>query len=224
MQQHPSRRVYIHGAGRRGASAWPGLAHEHGDFLSFAPGSSIGEQTEVLVHNGAGRPGFLFAHSIGAVPAVLAAATDRLDLSGLVLVEPALYDIARGDAVIERHVAAVTEARTQAAGGNLRGFWGILRPLMFGGSFDEALWPEERSIADHWSTTNVPWGHGVRAEMLDGIPTLIVTGGWNEEYEHIAALLAARGAEHVVLAGAEHRPQDVPTFSAVVGDFEARVG
>lgn len=223
MHQHSRHRVYIHGAGRRGASAWPGLAHEHGEFLSFAPGSSIGDQTEVLLQSRAGLPSLLFAHSIGAVPAVLAAATGELDLSGLVLVEPALYDIARGDAAIERHIAAVTEARAQAADGNPRGFWGIVRPLMFGGSFDEALWADERPVADHWSRTNIPWGHGVRTEMLDGIPTLIVTGGWNEEYERIAALLAARGAEHVALTGADHRPQDMPAFSDVVGDFEARL-
>lgn len=223
MQQHSRRRVYIHGAGRRGASAWPGLAHEYGEFLSFTPGSSIDDQTEVLLQNDPGRPGLLFAHSIGAVPAVLAAATGELEISGLVLVEPALYDIARGDAAVERHIAAVTEARAQAADGNLRGCWGILRPLMFGGPFDEALWADERSVADHWSTTNVPWGHGVRAEMLDGIRTLIVTGGWNDEYERIADMLAARGAEHVVLSGADHRPQDVPAFSDVVGDFEAHL-
>jgi len=36
----------------------------------------------------------------------------------------------------------------------------------------------------------------------------------------IAGLLAARGAEHVVLAGAQHRPQDLPAFAEVVQSFE----
>lgn len=215
--------LYIHGAERRGTAAWPALDHEQGSFLSFEPGSTIAEQADLLMKTRAERRNLFFAHSIGAVPAVLAAASGRLDIAGLVLVEPALYDIARGEAVIERHIAAVSEARCQAADGNLRGFWAILRPLMFGGGFDAARWDDERRVAEHWSTTNIPWGHGVRAEMLDGIPTLIVTGGWNEEYDLIAELLGARGAEHVVLTGAEHRAQDLPAFGDVVREFGTRL-
>lgn len=167
-------------------------------------------------------PTTLFAHSIGAVPAVLATASEPHG-AALVLIEPALYDLVRGEPAIERHISAVTEARDQAADGNLRGFWSILRPLMFGGPFDAALWDEERSLAEHWASTNVAWGHGLRSELLDGIPTLVVTGGWNDEYELIAERLHARGADHTVLKGAAHRAQDVPAFADVVHDFEARL-
>lgn len=94
---------------------------------------------------------------------------------------------------------------------------------MFGGPFDAALWEEERSLAERWSSANLPWGHGVRPEMLDGIRTLIVTGGWNDEYELIAERFRARGAAHVVLTGAAHRAQDVPAFGGVVHEFESRL-
>lgn len=211
--------LYIHGAGRRGTAAWPTVNHEAGDFLSFDADSSVQDQVEVLRATCHGRRTLLFAHSIGAVPAVLTAASGDLDVAGLVLVDPALYDIARGDVAVERHVSAVTEARAQAADGNLRGCWAILRPLMFGGPFDPSSWEEERAIAEHWSRTNVPWGHGVRAGMLTGIPTLVVTGGWNDEYELIAGALVAHGAEHQVLAGAAHRPQDLPGFPEHVAAF-----
>lgn len=215
--------LYIHGAGRRGTSAWPAFAHEPGDFLSFDAGSSVAEQSDVLVKSRLGLRNLFFAHSIGAVPAVLAAASGKIDVAGLVLVEPALYDFVRGESVIERHIAVVAEARSQAADGNLRGFWAIFRPLMFGGSFDAALWRDERPVAEHWSMTNVPWGHGLRPEMLDSIPTLVVTGGWNVEYEVIAEHLRARGAEHTVLTGAAHRPQDLPAFGEIARDFAARL-
>lgn len=168
-------------------------------------------------------PVTLFAHSIGAVPAVLAAASAPAADAALVLVEPALYDIARGEPVIERHIAAVTEARSQAADANLRGFWAILRPLMFGGPIDDDLWNEERPVANRWSTTNVPWGHDVRPAMLESIPALVVTGGWNDEYEHIAAVLSSHGAEHVVIPGAAHRAQDAAGFDGVVREFESRL-
>lgn len=160
----------------------------------------------------------MFAHSIGAVPAVLAAGS--LDLTGLVLVEPALYDIARGDIAVERHISAVTEARAQAADGNLRAFWGILRPLMFGGPFDEELWEVEREVALRWSTTSVPWGHGIRPEMMAGIAAIVITGGWNDEYDLIAKRLSDQGVEHTILSGATHRPQDVAGFAALVNEFE----
>lgn len=66
---------------------------------------------------------------------------------------------------------------------------------------------------------NVPWGHGVRPDVITGIPTLVITGGWNDEYETIAGALARHGARHVVLKGATHRPQDLLGFAAAVDEF-----
>jgi hypothetical protein len=224
MQQLPAvRRVFVHGAGRRGADAWPLSDAASGDFVSFEPGSTIQSQVTTLVDSYSGARVLLHAHSLGAVPAVLAAGSGRLDVAGLVLVEPALYDIARGADEVERHVAIVTEARAQAEAGNLQGFWAIFRPLMFGEAFDSERWDAETALAQRWASSNVPWGHGVRGGMITGIPTLVVSGGWNEEYETIAGLLADHGARHVVLEGATHRPQDLPAFAASVDEFEAAI-
>ena len=216
-------RLYIHGAGRRGEDAWPTQDTGSGRFLAFPRESSIEEQVALLARAGSDARLVVFAHSIGAVPAVIAAASGSLDVVGLVLIEPALYDIARGRAPIERHIGIVSDARALAAGGDLRGFWAMLRPLMFGGPFTAESWDRERPIAQHWAETNVPWGHGVRASMVHGVPTLVVTGGWNGEYEEIASVLAVEGAQHRVLPGAEHRPQDLPDFPAVVAEFERRI-
>lgn len=212
-------RLHIHGGGRRGADAWPHVADPDAIFVSFPAGASIEDQVEELAREHRSRRLLVFAHSIGAVPAVLAA--HRLEVAGLVLLEPALYDIARGHAAVERHIGIVTEARARVAAGDLRGFWAIMRPLMFGGPFDAARWEDEQSLAARWATTNLPWGHGVRERMLDGIPTLVVTGGWNEEYEVIGETIATRGAVHRILPGAQHRPQDLPGFADLVAEFEA---
>lgn len=220
MDSDRQSRLFIHGARRRGQDAWPGFSDDDGEFLSFRDGSTIAEQVSAIRRRCEMRRLTLFAHSIGAVPAALAVA-EGVDAAGLVLVEPALYDIARGDAAIEQHIAAVTEARAQAALGDLRAFWAILRPLMFGGSFDHARWENEEPTATRWAETNVPWGHGVRPEMLTGVPTLIITGGWNPEYEAIAQVLAAQGAEHAVLSGAGHRPQDAPGFADLIAGFDS---
>lgn len=211
-----AHRLFIHGSGRKGEDAWPQQSARDSEFLSFADSTSIRDQADILA---ARAPGALvFAHSIGAVPAVIAA--KAMDARALVLVEPALYDLARGHAAIERHIGIVTEARAQAEDGNLRGFWAIFRPLMFGAPLDGHVWDTERSTAERWAAINVPWGHAVRPSMMSAIPTLVVTGGWNGEYEIIARTLAGVGASHVELPGAEHRPQDLPAFAAIVDRFE----
>ncbi|MGB3376761.1 MAG: hypothetical protein WBA87_16690 [Microbacterium sp.] len=213
------RRVHVHGAGRRGSDAWPGAASDAGEFVSFPAASTVSEQVELLVHDFGAAPAIVYAHSIGAVPVALAAR--RMRIAGLVLVEPALYDIARGEEPIERHIGIVTEARAQADAGDLRSFWAILRPLMFGGPFDPGAWEREQPAAERWARTNLPWGHGVRAGTLRGIPTLVVTGGWNDEYERIAQVLVGEGAQHLVIAGAQHRPMDLPAFTDAALGFEA---
>ena len=213
------RRVHVHGAGRRGTDAWPDARADAGEFVSFPPASTVSEQADLLVQEFASVPVIVYAHSIGAVPVSLAA--QQMHVTGLVLVEPALYDMARGEESIERHIGIVTEARAQAEAGDLRAFWAILRPLMFGGPFDPDAWERERSVAEHWAKANLPWGHGVRDRLLNGIPTLVVTGGWNDEYERIAQVLAGGGAQHVVLVGAQHRPMDLPTFADAALAFEA---
>lgn len=212
-------RVFLHGAGRRGTAAWPSQDPESGTFLSFPPESSVEAQAGALFEGERDRTPIVFAHSIGAVTAVRAVA-DGLRVCGIVLVEPALYDIARGDAPIERHIAVVTEARSRAAEDDLYGFWSILRPLMFGGPLDRESWPDERAVAEHWAAANLPWGHGIRERSLAAVPTFVVTGGWNEEYELIARRLVDVGADHIVLSGFAHRPQDHPEFPAAVTGFE----
>ncbi len=215
-------RLYLHGSGRTGTAAWPGQGAGAGEYLAFPEEASIEEQVTHLVRDHAGRRVVVYAHSIGAVPAVLAAASSTLDVAGLVLVEPALYDIARGAEAVERHIGLVSEARSLSATGDLRGFWAIMRPLMFGGPFDATRWDQEHRLAEHSSRKNLPWGHGVRAPMVRGIPTLVVTGGWNDEYEEIATVLTAEGAEHRILHGAQHRSQDLPEFAGMVDEFLRR--
>jgi pimeloyl-ACP methyl ester carboxylesterase len=215
----PHERVFVHGSGRRGIEAWPEMDASTGEFLRLTQGLSIADQVSALRSRCERRRVIVFAHSIGAIPAVIAARD--LDLAALVLIEPALYDIARGDAAVERHIGIVTEARSVAEAGDLPGFWAMMRPLMFGGPFDGALWDEERALAARWACTNLPWGHGARAQMVDGIPTLVVTGGWNDEYEQIARVLRDRGARHEIVPGHGHRPQDSSRFTDVVGAFES---
>jgi hypothetical protein len=143
-------------------------------------------------------------------------ALPRITVERLVLIEPALYDVARGDPAIERHVGAMERARARLAEGDLRDCWEIVRPLMFGSEFDPLAWDAERERAEAFAAVPSPWGHGIEAAAIAGIPTLVVTGGWNAEYEAIAQALAAAGADHRVLEGAGHRPQDLPGLARLL--------
>jgi pimeloyl-ACP methyl ester carboxylesterase len=210
--------VLVHGAGQRsGAAAWPSVRRPDALMLDLAGCRSV-EARAGMVAAAVDEGSVLVAHSHGAVVAALALPVVRERLRALVLVEPALYDVARGHPAIERHIAVVEGARRAHETHGLEGYWRTVRPLMFGGDLDDTLWPDEQGIAARFFAVEPPWGLDVAAADIARTPTIVVTGDWNAEYEAIAAALVAEGAEHRVLAGAQHRPQDLPGFDAVLAD------
>jgi len=58
-----------------------------------------------------------------------------------------------------------------------------------------------------------PWEAPVDICLVARVPTLVLTGGWNAEYEATARALRHVGAEHRVLAGAGHRRHDDGRFN-----------
>ncbi len=213
-------RLYVPGAAGVGLDGWRSQSHDNAIFADVPVGVPFAEKVDAILENAPDSPVNLLAHSAGAVPAVLAVGTGRLQVLRLVLVEPALYDLARGHPAIERHISWLSEARALAAAGDLRGYWSAIRPLMFGGALDAADWPAERDRAERFYGMGVPWGSAVTADAICGIPTLVITGGWNDEYEAIAEVLVEKGARHERLMGARHRPQDLPEFEELVSAFE----
>ena len=136
------------------------------------------------------------------------------------LIEPALYDMARGDSAVENHINTMTRARELADVRDLYGYWSIVSPLMFGRPASRDRWAEDRATAERFAEVVPPWGHNVSADQFADIPALVVTGAWNEEYEAIAHRLAAVNVQHVQLEGYRHRPQDHPEFNDLLDRFE----
>lgn len=206
--------VLVHGAGRRGAAAWPTIERSDARPLDLGTTASIAQHADAV--RGEVEPGdVVVAHSLGAVAAVLAVRAGMRP-GHMLLVEPALYDIARGVPAVEQHIETMTKVRHAGSEQGPRAFWTLVRPLMFGGTIDPDRWEAERPIAERLLATPTPWGHGIEVADATAVPTTVVTGGWNDEYEAIAAVLAAAGADHRVLEGAEHRPQDLPAFAALL--------
>ncbi|MBN8424668.1 alpha/beta fold hydrolase [Microbacterium esteraromaticum] len=215
-------RVYVHGAGRQGRDAWPSIPDQGSRFASLDFTGPMDANVASLAALSP-RNSVVFAHSAGAVPVFLAVQARQIAARALVLVEPALYDVARGVPVIEDHIDAITRARALSRSGDLFGYWSIVRPLMFGGPAERSRWDEERETAARFEAKQPPWGFGVASSAIVGVPTLVITGGWNAEYETIAGVLIEEGATHVQLRGVNHRPQDHSGFADTVERFLAGV-
>ncbi|WP_049822611.1 alpha/beta fold hydrolase [Arthrobacter sp. H41] len=54
--------------------------------------------------------------------------------------------------------------------------------------------------------------------IVPGVPTLVLTGGWEPLYEEVAGYLADTGARHRITAGG-HRPHDTAEGDAVIRGF-----
>lgn len=214
-------RLYVHGAGRSGKAAWPSTNPDGAIFADLGSVRAARDRVRELGDFAPLQPRTLVAHSAGAVPALLAIDARVLPtVDRLVLIEPALYDLARGDAAIENHIETMRTARELADSGDLFGSWAIVKPVMFGSPAEPADWERERGHAEWFAGIELPWGHGVSTRML-AVPTLVVTGAWNAEYEAIAAEVVAAGAVHRHLEGHAHRPHDHPDFERLVVEFEA---
>ena len=232
------RVVFVHGSGSFGAAAWPrqhGLALDydclflkrHG-FDAVAPPEAPDLEADVaLIREALGEGGHLVAHAAGAVPAMLAALRDPGKVFSLILCEPAVFSLTRdlpatkahrellqplfdaapemSDEEYEREfVRRVFAADAAAAGRAARP--GHSAPA------DEAA----RRSAARLRLQTPPWDAPL--DIVPGVPTLVLTGGWEPLYEEVAEFLVSTGAKHSQVGG-NHRPQDTGTGRKAIRDF-----
>ncbi len=156
------------------------------------------------------------AHSFGG-PVAMRAAARRPDLvRALVLFEPAAYALARGTAPVEEHIRRVQPVLDRAGSLDAATFAVAFGNAVSGRSGTSAPTTAEGLLAaERQRMVPGPWT--LDTPDRTSVPTLVVTGGWNDEYETIAAHID--GAAHVVLAGHGHRPQEHRDATRVVLDF-----
>jgi len=206
--------VFVHGSGRAGADAWPHQADVAEPGWQFLTREGVADDARrdadrVLDLLRAGGGGHVVAHSYGANAAVLAAQLEPAAVRSLVLLEPACFDLARGRAGVEEHVAALTPVFAVADDASVsdREF---SRLFAEGTGTEPPDVPEEqlREMVGRLRALQPPWGVGLRTERALTVRTLVVTGGWSPLYEETAEALVALGARHVTLEGVGHRVQD----------------
>lgn len=231
------RVVFVHGAGSFGAAAWP---RQHGMALSYDAlflrrqgydpvaepvESSFTADTAIvlqsLADDGRGAAGgHIVAHAQGAIPAMMAA-VERPDLVySLTLVEPACLSLTAELPATAAHIALMRpllDLRHQLGDDDFQREY--VRRVYATGLQEPATAEEQRSARR--LRLQVPsWEAPLH--IVPGVPTLVLTGGWEPLYEEIAGYLRETGALHRVAAGG-HRPHDSPDGDRAIRQFIAEV-
>ncbi|KRE68972.1 alpha/beta hydrolase [Arthrobacter sp. Soil762] len=232
------RVVFVHGAGPFGAAAWPrqhGMAltydalflRRHGfDPVAEPVESSFAEDAAIILRSladdGRGAAGgHVVAHAQGAIAAMMAA-VERPDLVfSLTLVEPACLSLTAELPATSAHRAMMQplfDVRHQLSDED---FQREFVRRMFAADLQEPATPEEKRSARRLRLQAPSWEAPLH--IVPGVPTLVLTGGWEPLYEEIAGYLQETGALHRIAAGG-HRPQDSAEGDRAIRSFIADVG
>ncbi|MDT0194201.1 alpha/beta hydrolase [Arthrobacter sp. AB6] len=227
------RVVFVHGAGSFGAAAWPrqhGLAlsydalflRRHGyDPVAEPVESSFEEDARILLRSLAddGRGavgGHVVAHAQGAVAAMMAA-VERPDLVySLTLVEPACLSLTAELPATAAHIALMKpllDVRHQLSDDD---FQREFVRRVYATDLQHPATVEEKRSARRLRLQVPPWEAPLH--IVPGVPTLVLTGGWEPLYEEIAGYLRETGALHRTAAGG-HRPQDSIEGDRIIRSF-----
>ncbi|WGM18880.1 alpha/beta hydrolase [Paenarthrobacter sp. OM7] len=231
---HKQRVVFVHGLGSFGAAAWPkqhgmALAYDalflrrHGFDVAAEPvGSSVAADVAVVINALADTGGgHVVAHEQGAISAMLAA-IERPDLvHSLSLVEPACLSLTAELPATASHRALMEplfDVRSQLNDADYQREYYRRAFSAETGGLDT---PEARRSARRLRLQAPPWEAPLH--IVPGVPTLVLTGGWEPLYEEIAGYLQETGALRRVAAGG-HRPQDSVDGDHIIRSFVGDVG
>ena len=231
------RVVFVHGAGSFGSAAWPrqhGMAlqydalflRRHGFDAEAEPlETDFAEDARIvlrsLADDGRGAAGgHIVAHSQGAIAAMMAA-VERPDLVfSLTLVEPACLSLTAELPATAAHRALMEplfEVRHQLGDDDYEREF-VRRA--FAAEAPGPSTPEAKRSARRLRLQAPPWQAPL--EIVPGVPTLVLTGGWEPLYEEIAGYLQETGALHRIAPGG-HRPQDSAEGDQLIRSFIAEV-
>ncbi|WP_120519635.1 alpha/beta fold hydrolase [Arthrobacter celericrescens] len=230
------RVVFVHGGGSFGAAAWPrqhGMAlkydalflRRHGfDPVVEPVEPSVAADVAIILAalESDGNPGgHLVAHSQGAIPAMLVAVDHPELVRSLVLVEPACLSLTAELPATMAYRALMEplfEARHRLGDEEyLQEFRRRTASAAAGPVSNE----DPHRVARRLRLQAPPWDAPLH--IVPGVPTLVLTGGWEPLYEEIAGYLRETGALHRVAAGG-HRPHDSPEGDRIIRSFIAEAG
>ena len=220
--------VFIHGSWRAGVANWPNQVESFADavFLTMpgygdeSPAATNMDEWVARVLELDGEMDIV-AHSYGGLPAIFAAVQAPERVRSLTLFEPAAYSYARGrtnaEAMIARMTPIVGNASTMSAVDYHISFISALTGSRTGKPEDAS----ELVAAERNRLLAFPWSFDLPTDVLSVVPTLVLTGAWNDEYEEIGQAMAGAGARHAQLVGFGHRVQDHPDANSTIASWVA---
>jgi pimeloyl-ACP methyl ester carboxylesterase len=163
------------------------------------------------------RPAHLLGFSYGGIGSLLAAARRPQLVRSVTAIEPPAFGIAPDDPAV-RELGDKLEAVFAKEGQT---------PEEFGAAFAGAMGfeprppsPEMRSVLESFMRERSPAEAVIPYDELDGVPVLVVSGGWHPAFDAICAVLAERlGAELETFPGAGHGAQHAPRFNVRLIEF-----
>ncbi|MDR6794175.1 pimeloyl-ACP methyl ester carboxylesterase [Pseudarthrobacter oxydans] len=227
------RVVFVHGAGSFGAAAWPrqhGVAlsydalflRRHGfDTVAEPTASSFEEDTRILLDSlgddGRGSAGgHVVAHAQGAICAMMAA-VERPDLVySLTLVEPACLSLTAELPATAAHIGLMQPLYNVRHQLSDEDFQREFVRRVYATDLQQPVTAEEKRSARRLRLQAPSWEAPLH--IVPGVPTLVLTGGWEPLYEEIAGYLRETGALHRTAAGG-HRPHDSPEGDRIIRSF-----
>ena len=227
------RVVFVHGAGSFGAAAWPrqhGVAlsydalflRRHGfDPLADPTESSFEEDTRILLSSlgddGRGiAGGHVVAHAQGAIAAMMAA-VERPDLVySLTLVEPACLSLTAELPATAAHIGLMQPLFNVRHQLSDEDFQREFVRRVYATDLQQPVTDEEKRSARRLRLQAPSWEAPLH--IVPGVPTLVLTGGWEPLYEEIASYLRETGALHRTAAGG-HRPHDSVEGDRIIRAF-----
>jgi pimeloyl-ACP methyl ester carboxylesterase len=179
--------------------------------------ADIGIVVASLENSGGGH---IVAHEQGAISAMLAA-VERPDLVySLTLVEPACLSLTAELPATAYHRSLMEPlfgVRDQLSDADYQREY---FRRAFSAEASGLDTPEARRSARRLRLQAPPWEAPLH--IVPGVPTLVLTGGWEPLYEEIAGYLEETGALRRVAAGG-HRPQDSVDGDRIIRSFVANV-
>ncbi|MHA7271641.1 alpha/beta fold hydrolase [Arthrobacter sp. HLT1-20] len=225
-----TRIVFVHGVDGFGAAAWPAqhllagrydcLFLKRTGFDAIEPPKATDFAADAqMVLNELGDGGHVVAHSQGSVAAMMAA-VQRPDLvHSLILIEPLLLSLTAdlpATAAYSTHLAGLAVRSQELSDEDYLAEFNTLMAVVAAPGVETHARLAARARLQAPSTE-------APLHIIPGVPTTVITGGWEPLYEEVAEYLNATGAQHIVHRSG-HRPQDSSDGAALIeGLLEAAV-